>query len=228
MVVLAGIYWLFVSFDEQGRCPLGRLTGSPLASAGSRHSTLLPGIRKHDRPAERPWFLPISIMLKKTLQARGMSDQRSGAAPHYCRTLRLSGVNPSVERTCLQDGQKPSTLPCMVKRRVIGHFCGVFLLDMRSKCGRVGARSSTAPFRAAVAAVVPEEAAAHARAPRLAASTPLRCPRRPHARPFPTQAQGSTAPARGLRWRGGRASEACPRQRSSGPPGLPASSKGRP
>jgi hypothetical protein len=101
-----------------------------------------------------------------------------------------------------------------------------FLLDMRSTCGRVGAHSSTAPLRAAVAAVVPE--AAHACDRRLAASTPLRCPRRPHARPCPTPARVATAPAWGLRWCGGRASEACPHQRLSGPSGLPADSPWRP
>src|SRR5262245_15467855 len=90
----------------------------------------------------------------------------------------------------------PSTLHGMVGKRVIGHFCGVFLLNMRHMCGRVGMFSETAPFRAAVAAAVPEEEAARAHDPCLAASPPLRCPRRPHARPCPTQVRGSTAPPR--------------------------------
>src|SRR5215510_1798454 len=47
-----------------------------------------------------------------------------------------------------------------------------FVLDMRSTCGRVGARSWTAPFRTPVAAL-PEEEPAHARDQLLAhISTP--------------------------------------------------------
>jgi hypothetical protein len=137
-------------------------------------------------------------------------------------------VHPSGERTCPKDGQNIYTLHGIVEKRVIGHFCCVFSLDTRSTFGRVGARSEMAPFRAAVAAAVPAEEAARARDPRLAASTPLRCPRRLHARPFPTHARVSTAPACCIRWRGGRSSEACPRQRLSGPSGLPADSPWRP
>jgi hypothetical protein len=65
-----------------------------------------------------------------------------------------------------------------------------------------------APLRAAVAAAVPEAEAAHARDPRLAASTPLCCPRRPHARPCPPPARVSTAPA----WASAGAAGARPRR----------------
>src|SRR5262245_4224537 len=82
------------------------------------------------------------------------------------------------------------TLHCLKTRN--RSFLLLFLLDMRSKCGRVGTLSETAPFCAAVAAAVPEEEAAHARDLLLALSTPLRCPRLPHSRPFPTHARVST------------------------------------
>ena len=97
MVVLAGIYWVIVTFNEQGRCFLGRLTGSPLPALVAGHSTPIPGSRKHDRPPERPWFATLHHAQEDASGQRNV-DQRSGAAPHYCRQLRRYEVNPSVER----------------------------------------------------------------------------------------------------------------------------------
>jgi hypothetical protein len=119
---------VIVTFGEPGRCPLGRLTGSPLASAGRRHSTLIPGRRTHDRPPERPGFFHSPSGARRRFRPEGC--QTSARALRL--TMAASGgsleVNPSVERTCLKDGQKPSILHGIVEKRVIGHFHCIFCL----------------------------------------------------------------------------------------------------
>jgi hypothetical protein len=188
------------SNGEPGRGALGRLTGSPLASAGRRHSRLIPGSRTHDRPPERPGFFPSRSCARRRFRPEACQTSDRALRTNIAVSGGSLGGHPSVEHTCLQDSNKHQCCTTLLENALSVIFVGFFCLTGGARVvewARISRRprSEQLSLRLYLRKKRPCSRSAHAHDPRLAASTPLRCPRRPHFRPFPTHTRVSTAPA---------------------------------
>jgi hypothetical protein len=116
------------SNGEQGRCSLGRLTGSPLASAGRRHSRLIPGSRTHDRPPERPGFFPSRSCARRRFRPEACQTSDRALRTNIAVSGGSLGGHPSVEHTCLQDSNKHQCCTTLLENALSVIFVGFFCL----------------------------------------------------------------------------------------------------